>query len=85
MTGLIVGSLSTLAPISAVTLATHQPHYAFFGPTTIADGERSDDLGGVLERPSGQAGGNSTPAVSNELASSPVDCRNRQPDSRGEA
>lgn len=30
MTGLIDGSLSTLAPIFAVALATHQPHYAFF-------------------------------------------------------
>jgi hypothetical protein len=29
MTGLIDGSLSTLAPIFAVALATHQPHYAF--------------------------------------------------------
>lgn len=29
MTGLIDGSLSTLAPIFAVALATHRPHYAF--------------------------------------------------------
>src|SRR5436305_1957373 len=29
MTGLIDGSLSTLAPIFAVALATHDPHYAF--------------------------------------------------------
>ena len=29
MTGLIDGSLSTLAPIFAVALATHQPRYAF--------------------------------------------------------
>jgi VIT1/CCC1 family predicted Fe2+/Mn2+ transporter len=29
MTGLIDGSLSTLAPIFAVALATHKPHYAF--------------------------------------------------------
>jgi hypothetical protein len=28
MTGLIDGSLSTLAPIFAVALATHQPRYA---------------------------------------------------------
>src|SRR5436190_6516331 len=28
--GLIDGSLSTLAPIFAVALATHNPHYAFF-------------------------------------------------------
>jgi len=31
MTGLIDGSLSTLAPIFAVAFATHQPHCAF-GP-----------------------------------------------------
>src|SRR5712691_6338271 len=30
MVGLIDGSLSTLAPIFAVALATHKPHYAFF-------------------------------------------------------
>jgi VIT1/CCC1 family predicted Fe2+/Mn2+ transporter len=30
MTGLIDGSLSTLAPIFTVALATHRPHYAFF-------------------------------------------------------
>jgi len=30
MTGLIDGSLSTLAPIFAVALATHKPHVAFF-------------------------------------------------------
>jgi VIT1/CCC1 family predicted Fe2+/Mn2+ transporter len=29
LTGLIDGSLSTLAPIFAVALATHRPHYAF--------------------------------------------------------
>src|ERR671928_1928024 len=29
LTGLIDGSLSTLAPIFAVALATHKPHYAF--------------------------------------------------------
>src|SRR5438477_3499708 len=29
LTGLIDGSLSTLAPIFAVALATHNPHYAF--------------------------------------------------------
>jgi hypothetical protein len=41
MTGLIDGSLSTLAPNSAVALATHQPRYAFFaGPATA--------LGGVI-------------------------------------
>ena len=30
MVGLIDGSLSTLAPIFTVALATHRPHYAFF-------------------------------------------------------
>ena len=30
MTGLIGVSLSTPAPIRAVALATHQPHYAFY-------------------------------------------------------
>jgi erythrin-vacuolar iron transport family protein len=35
MTGLIDGSLWTLAPILAVALATHRPKYAFFaGPAT---------------------------------------------------
>ena len=29
MVGLVDGSLATLAPIFAVALATHQPHYAF--------------------------------------------------------
>ena len=29
MVGLIDGSLATLAPIFAVALATHKPHYAF--------------------------------------------------------
>src|SRR4026207_1790323 len=38
MTGLIDGSLSTLAPIFAVALATHQPHYAFFAGVATAIG-----------------------------------------------
>jgi hypothetical protein len=38
MTGLIDGSLSTLAPIFAVALATHQPHYAFFTGLATAIG-----------------------------------------------
>src|SRR5881398_2589102 len=38
MTGLIDGSLSTLAPIFAVALATHQPHYAFFAGLATAIG-----------------------------------------------
>lgn len=38
MTGLIDGSLSTLAPILTVALATHQPHYAFFAGLATAIG-----------------------------------------------
>jgi erythrin-vacuolar iron transport family protein len=36
--GLIDGSLSTLAPIFAVALATHRPHYAFFAGLATAIG-----------------------------------------------
>jgi VIT1/CCC1 family predicted Fe2+/Mn2+ transporter len=38
MTGLIDGSLSTLAPIFSVALATHKPHYAFFAGLATAIG-----------------------------------------------
>src|SRR5471032_1874158 len=38
MTGLIDGSLSTLAPIFAVVMAIHQPHYAFFAGLATAIG-----------------------------------------------
>ena len=38
MTGLIDGSLSTLAPIFTVALATHRPHYAFFAGLATAIG-----------------------------------------------
>ena len=38
MVGLIDGSLSTLAPIFAVALATHQPHYAFLAGVATAIG-----------------------------------------------
>jgi VIT1/CCC1 family predicted Fe2+/Mn2+ transporter len=38
MTGLIDGSLSTLAPIFAVALATHQPHDAFLAGLATAIG-----------------------------------------------
>ena len=38
MTGLIDGSLSTLAPIFAVALATHRPHDAFFAGLATAIG-----------------------------------------------
>ena len=38
MTGLIDGSLSTLAPIFAVAFATHQPRYAFIAGLATATG-----------------------------------------------
>ena len=38
MTGLIDGSLSTLAPVFAVALATRQPHLAFFAGLATAIG-----------------------------------------------
>jgi VIT1/CCC1 family predicted Fe2+/Mn2+ transporter len=38
MVGLIDGSLSTLAPIFAVALATHQPRYAFLAGLATAIG-----------------------------------------------
>jgi erythrin-vacuolar iron transport family protein len=38
MTGLIDGSLSTLAPIFAVAFATHQPRYAFLAGLATAFG-----------------------------------------------
>ena len=38
MTGLIDGSLSTLAPIFAVAVATHQPRYAFLAGLATAIG-----------------------------------------------
>jgi erythrin-vacuolar iron transport family protein len=38
MTGLIDGSLSTLAPIFAVAIATHKPHVAFFAGLATAIG-----------------------------------------------
>ena len=38
MTGLIDGSLSTLAPIFSVAIATHQPHYAFLAGLATAIG-----------------------------------------------
>ena len=38
MTGLIDGSLSTLAPVFAVAVATRQPHYAFFAGLATAIG-----------------------------------------------
>jgi hypothetical protein len=38
LTGLIDGSLSPLAPIFTVALATHRPHYAFFAGLATAIG-----------------------------------------------
>ena len=38
MTGLIDGSLSTLAPVFAVAFATHQPRYAFLAGLATAIG-----------------------------------------------
>src|SRR5512132_4286248 len=38
MVGLIDGSLSTLAPIFAVALATHKPHVAFYAGLATAIG-----------------------------------------------
>src|SRR5213594_5201686 len=38
MVGLIDGSLSTLAPIFAVALATHKPHFAFIAGVATAIG-----------------------------------------------
>ena len=38
LTGLIDGSLSTLAPMFAVAIATHRPHYAFFAGLATAIG-----------------------------------------------
>jgi len=47
MTGLIDGSLSTLAPIFAVAFATHQPRYAFLAGLATAIGAGSAALGAV--------------------------------------
>jgi hypothetical protein len=48
MTGLIDGSLSTLAPVFAVALATHQPHYAFFAGLATAIGAGVSMIGGAI-------------------------------------
>jgi hypothetical protein len=58
MTGLIDGSLSTLAPVFAVAFATHQPLYAFFAGLATAIGagvsmafsEGLSDTGALTER-----------------------------------
>jgi VIT1/CCC1 family predicted Fe2+/Mn2+ transporter len=58
MTGLIDGSLSTLAPVFAVAFATHQPLYAFFAGLATAIGagvsmafsEGLSDTGDLTER-----------------------------------
>jgi VIT1/CCC1 family predicted Fe2+/Mn2+ transporter len=38
LTGLLDGSLSTIAPIFAIALATHRPHYAFIAGLATAIG-----------------------------------------------
>jgi VIT1/CCC1 family predicted Fe2+/Mn2+ transporter len=50
MVGLIDGSLSTLAPIFAVALATHRPHYAFFAGLSMAFSEGLSDTGELTGR-----------------------------------
>jgi VIT1/CCC1 family predicted Fe2+/Mn2+ transporter len=70
MTGLIDGSLSTLAPIFSVALATHQPRYAFFAGLATALGagvsmafsEGLSDTGDVTGRGSGYVRGSITGA-----------------------
>jgi VIT1/CCC1 family predicted Fe2+/Mn2+ transporter len=65
MTGLIDGSLSTLAPIFSVALATHQPRYAFFAGLATAIGagvsmafsEGLSDTGELTGRGSGYVRG----------------------------
>ena len=61
MSGLIDGSLSTLAPIFAVAFSTHQPHYAFVAGVATAIGagvsmafsEGLSDTGEITGRGSG--------------------------------
>src|SRR5512133_2044872 len=68
MTGLIDGSLSTLAPIFAVALATHKPHVAFVAglATSIGAGismafsEGLSDTGEFTGRGSGAVRGSIT-------------------------
>jgi VIT1/CCC1 family predicted Fe2+/Mn2+ transporter len=70
MTGLIDGSLSTLAPIFAVALATHRPQYAFFAGLATAIGagvsmafsEGLSDTGELTGRGSGYLRGSITGA-----------------------
>src|SRR6185437_3535922 len=65
MTGLIDGSLSTLAPVFAVAFATHQPLYAFFAGLATALGagvsmafsEGLSDTGDLTGRGSPYLGG----------------------------
>jgi hypothetical protein len=71
MTGLIDGSLSTLAPIFAVALATHQPHDAFLAGLATAIGagvsmafsEGLSDTGDLTGRGSPYSRGAITAAV----------------------
>jgi hypothetical protein len=48
MTGLIDGSLSTLAPIFAVAFATHQPHDAFLAGLAALTGRGSPFVRGAI-------------------------------------
>jgi hypothetical protein len=50
MVGLIDGSLSTLAPIFAVVLASHDTRFAFIAglATSIGSGDQHGLLGGAL-------------------------------------
>jgi hypothetical protein len=51
MTGLIDGSLSTLAPIFAVAFAAHQPHDAFLAGLATATGRGSPYVRGGADAP----------------------------------
>jgi erythrin-vacuolar iron transport family protein len=72
MTGLIDGSLSTLAPIFAVAFATHQPRYAFLAGLATAIGagvsmafsEGLSDTGDLTGRGSPYLRGARSPAAS---------------------
>ena len=78
MTGLIDGSLSTLAPIFAIALATHQPHDAFLAGLATAIGagvsmafsEGLSDTGDLTGRGSPYLRG----AITGSARSSAVSC-----------
>ena len=86
MTGLIDGSLSTLAPVFAVAFATHQPIYAFFAGLATAIGagvsmafsEGLSDTGDLTGRGSPYLRGAITgPARSSAASCTP--CRSSSP------